>query len=110
MTIEETIAELSTPEAIVKRMRDDAQKFGEVAEAVSLNRTAIAMIVSRVSKIPVSEGAAMGFVRIMFDVLSEFANDMAEAADAAASGEMTPRVVDVGIIGPNGETDNGTKH
>lgn len=110
MTIEDTIKELSTPEAIIQRMRDDAQKFSEVAEAVSLNRDGLALLVSRVSNVPISEGAAMGFVRIMHNVLGEFAQQMSDAAEAADKGEMTPRVVDVGIVGPNGETDNGTKH
>ena len=99
------INELVTPEKLVEQMRADAIKIREVAELVSLNREAFAVHAQRIAKLPLSEQAAMGLVKIIFDVLSEFAEDMDEAVEATDRGDMQARVVDFGIVG-----DDKAKH
>lgn len=82
--------EKPTEEKMLERMRADANMLREVASIVSLNRDAIGVIVRRNAKTPnpITDEAAMKMARIIFDVLSEFAFDMDEAANAVEAGEM----------------------
>jgi hypothetical protein len=94
----EDVREHVTPEMMIERMRDDAQKFVHVAELVSLNREALALIVQRKSKIELPDAAALGFLKMVFDMLSEFASDLTEAANDAENGKVEAKVVDFRVV------------
>ena len=100
-----TDIEQPTEEMMLERMRKDANMLRDVAQIVSMNRDAIGLIVRRNARTPtpITDEAAEKMARIIFDVLSEFAFDMDEAANAVEAGEMQMAAIRM-------EKTDGTKH
>ena len=97
--------EQPSEEMMLVQMRKDANMLRDVAQIVSLNRDAIGLIVRRNARTPtpITDEAAEKMARIIFDVLSEFAFDMDEAANAVEAGEMQMAAIRM-------EKTDSTKH
>lgn len=104
MSDDEKMAREIMREKVLAGMLRDAQKITDVAEVVSLNRSACAALVQANVSEEMDDVAAMGFVRIMFDVLSELAHDMKEAAELVESGKADARIASIIPL------DDPTKH